>query len=295
MINFCPDCGLELEKEYKFCPNCGRDLENIKEDIPAQKEIKQVIICDNCGEESPADKEFCRGCGAVLTGEKIQKELPPTKVQKPHKPDRIEKKVTTTKKNIKPQARSNAKTLEGQKILLVIAGGIIVVFLVLILSGMFDSAPTPTTQTMPQGQQQIESGVNLANMNKINELQTIVDNNPDDLKTLLELAHLKNDSGLFERAIEDYQKYLAKDPTNPDARIDMGVCYYNLGQYDKAIAEMNKALEYQPAHQIGHLNLGIVNLAAGNIQASKEWLQKAVNINPTSEIGKRAKELLETH
>jgi tetratricopeptide (TPR) repeat protein len=84
-------------------------------------------------------------------------------------------------------------------------------------------------------------------------------------------------------------------PTNADARIDMGVCYYNLKQYDKAIAEMEKALKNSPNHQIGHLNLGIVNLGAGNLDKSKEWFQKAVNINPNNDIGKRAQELLQSH
>jgi uncharacterized membrane protein YvbJ len=29
MINFCPECGFKLEKEYRFCPNCGIKLEQI--------------------------------------------------------------------------------------------------------------------------------------------------------------------------------------------------------------------------------------------------------------------------
>ena len=84
-------------------------------------------------------------------------------------------------------------------------------------------------------------------------------------------------------------------PRDADARVDMGVCYYNLGDFNTAITEMETALKYNPHHQIALLNLGIVNLSAGNLEKSKEWLEKAVNENPNTDVGKRAKELLESH
>mgnify|MGYP003514677669 FL=1 len=112
---------------------------------------------------------------------------------------------------------------------------------------------------------------------------------------MLELAHLQNDSRMYEKAIINYKLYLQTKPEDADARIDMGVCYYNLKDYDNAINEMTNALKYEPNHQIGHLNLGIVNLSAGNLEKSKEWLLKAISLDPTSEVGKRAQELLQSH
>ncbi|MBK6915231.1 MAG: tetratricopeptide repeat protein [Ignavibacteriales bacterium] len=109
---------------------------------------------------------------------------------------------------------------------------------------------------------------------------------------MLQLAHLKNDSGFYDKAIIDYTHYLEVNPSDADARIDMGVCYYNLQNYPKAIEEMEKALTYQPTHQIAHLNLGVVTMASGNIEAAKQWLEKAVKLNPNTDAGKRAQELL---
>jgi tetratricopeptide (TPR) repeat protein len=106
---------------------------------------------------------------------------------------------------------------------------------------------------------------------------------------------LLQDSKLFEKAISNYKKYLVKNPENADARVDMGICFYNLGDYPAAISEMENALKYQPKHQIAHLNLGIVNLTARNIDASKEWFRKTVKLDPNSEAGKRAQELLSSH
>jgi len=84
-------------------------------------------------------------------------------------------------------------------------------------------------------------------------------------------------------------------PGNADARVDMGVCYYNLGDFKTAISEMETALKYNPHHQIALLNLGIVNLSAGNLKESQDWLEKAVKENPDNDVGKRAKELLDSH
>ena len=86
-----------------------------------------------------------------------------------------------------------------------------------------------------------------------------------------------------------------KNPKDTDARVDMGVCYFNLQDYANAIAEMETALTYNPNHQIAHLNLGVVNLSAGNLEKSKEWLKKAVALNPTSEVGVKAQQLLNNH
>ncbi len=112
---------------------------------------------------------------------------------------------------------------------------------------------------------------------------------------LLQLAHAQNDAGFYDKAISNYQKYLKSNPSDADARVDMGVCYFSLKDYKNAISAMKEALKYKPKHQIAHLNLGIVNLAAGNVEESKKWLQKAVDIDPNSDVGKKAKEILQSH
>ena len=132
-------------------------------------------------------------------------------------------------------------------------------------------------------------------MKAIEDLEAKIKQNPEDYTSLLQLAHLKNDSGLFEAAIINYKLYLEKNPKDADARVDMGVCYFNLKDFTNAIKEMETSLKYAPNHQIAHLNLGVVNLSAGNLEKSKEWLKKAVGIDPTSEVGTKAQQLLNNH
>ncbi|MBZ0199140.1 MAG: tetratricopeptide repeat protein [Ignavibacteriaceae bacterium] len=313
MKYFCPSCGTGLQNEYNFCPSCGYNLQDIINEIaPADiREVDEmVIVCDSCGEENPENTSTCLGCGVKLTGKNelrkktvtvsepvvkrdVYKKEPAQKIYRSKPPKQKRQQPSFAKSG--EAKKSGAKNLGGKETLFIIAGTIIVAAIILLLAGVFDS-PSLVQETFTNNAPPAnDSGINLANMQQISQLEEQVKNNPGDTQALVNLAHLKNDSGFFEKAIENYNQYLDIVPNDADARVDMGVCYYNLKNYDLAIAEMEKALKYKPDHQIAHLNLGIVNLAAGNIEVSQKWLKKAVELNPNSEVGKRAKELLESH
>lgn len=232
-------------------------------------------FCNQCGSKLEAHHKFCPECGAKISNNKNSKP------------------VSVTKQNI---SDADGKTLNPIIIYGILAGGIAAIVIILLSSGMLSSS-SGVVNSVNQNEQQsgINSGVNLNSLQTINELEEKVKQNPDDQQSLLELAHLKNDSGLFEAAIQNYKTYLEKNPADADARVDMGVCYFNLRDYPNAIKEMETALKYVPNHQIAHLNLGVVNLSAGNLAKSKEWLQKAYDLNPTNEIGQKAEQLLKNH
>lgn len=232
-------------------------------------------FCNQCGNKLETHHKFCPECGAKFGGSKNSK---------------------PGNTSSKDSASTDGKTLNPKVLYGVLAGGLVVILIILLSSGMLDST-TQVVNPMNQNQQQVgtNSGVNLNNMQMISDLEAKVKQNPDDQKSLLELAHLKNDSGLFDAAIQNYKTYLEKNPSDADARVDMGVCYFNLKDYPNAITEMETALKYVPDHQIAHLNLGVVNLSAGNLAKSKEWLQKAYDLNPTNEIGIKAEQLLKNH
>jgi len=293
MINFCPECGIRLEREYKFCPNCGTQLK-IEEDTSKyssfeRNEIKSAkIYCKNCGEENDIDNIVCSSCGI-----KLQNSIGKSKTQKKpgNKGSRIIKNPAKNQ-NEKELRRTGTKTLNKQSFLIIL-GVLLVIAIIVILSS--DIIDKPAVQEVSTQSPPVQSGVDLNSINRINELEAQLKNSPDNNEVRLQLAHLQNDAGFYDKAISNYKKYLEVNPKDTDARIDMGVCYYNLGNYPTAIDEMQKAIKNQPNHQIGNLNLGIVNLAAGNLDKSKEWLEKAVAINPGSDAGKRAEELLKSH
>ena len=304
MFNFCPKCGNELKEEFKFCPYCGYKIGNIERAL--KEELKNtgdqtpgIIICDNCGEENSAENTVCSNCGVRLKGGSF-KQIPQRQLKSPAKEKQSHlkqsvKQSRTIKGNKQSIPSVSVKQLELKNILIIGVAIIGVGLIILLISGAFDKTDSSSNNGATSTGQNQSSGVNLANIPRINELEAKVKADSSDIETLLQLAHLRNDSGFYEQAINDYKKYLDKVPGNADVRVDMGVCYYNLKKYDDAIREMTTALKYKPDHQIAHLNLGIVNLAAGNIKESKEWLKKAVDLNPNSEIGKRAQELLQSH
>ncbi|HCY76371.1 MAG TPA: hypothetical protein DHV28_10655 [Ignavibacteriales bacterium] len=232
-------------------------------------------FCNECGYKFDKEYKFCPECGTKISSSKNSKNK------------------NQESKNL---VESAEKTLNPKIIYGILIGGIAVIAIIILTSGLLDSTAVDTSlTTQNQVQSNSNSGVNLNNMQMINDLEVKVKQDPQDYNSLLQLAHLKNDSGLFDAAIQNYKTYLDKNPKDADARVDMGVCYFNLRDYTNAIKEMETALKYDPKHQIAHLNLGVVNLAAGNIDKSKEWLKKAYDLNPTSEVGKKAEQLLNNH
>ena len=313
MPNFCAQCGSEVSEQFRFCPNCGAEIPFSPEDKNVEKnqsidetqsshdEVK-IIICDNCGEENPSSEITCISCGVSLkkggtvVSKKKQKSEPGKTESLPSNKNTVNKKSTPNKKKTQPAGQiKKEKEIDSKKIILIISLVAVLAIVILVSAGVFDSGVPVSTNTNFGNTQNQEQGIDLTNIKLINELEAKLKSNPDDKETLLKLAHLQNDSGFYEKAIQLYQKYLVMVPDDADARIDMGVCYYNLHNYDSAIKEIKTALTYKPDHQIGNLNLGIVNLAAGNMKEAMKWLQKAVDLGPETEIGNRAKELLNSH
>ncbi len=245
-------------------------------------------FCPECGIELKGNFKFCPNCGFELTN--VKKEA--AKTEKNNKNSK--KKSGPAKKTTQ---NNQVKTLDVKIIAIIVLSGLLIGLVILLLSGQFNS-PEPTISSNVQTQtpmQDQSSAVDLNALDKINELQDQVNANPKNMKLVLQLAHAQNDAGFYNKAISNYQIYLKSNPSDADARVDMGVCYFSLKDYKTAEAVMKEALKYKPNHQIAHLNLGIVNLADGNMEESKKWLQKAVDIDPNSDVGKRAKELLQSH
>jgi Tfp pilus assembly protein PilF len=294
MIKFCPSCGEGLEKVGNFCPNCGYNLKEIQNNstYPGKNSsAEKSIICEVCGEENPPGSAVCSSCGAILESASSVKIRSKDKSRK--EPN---SKVNKSKKQNPDSQPLNYKApfkLDNTIVISIIGISAAVVFIILLLAGVFDSSSKLKTQINRDGQNQ--SQISLQNVQRINELEKQLKSEPNNAVLILELAHLRNDSGFNEKAIENYRQYLKIHPEDADARVDMGVCFYKERRYNEAIETMETALKYQPKHQIAHLNLGIVNLAAGNLEKSKEWLQKAYDLNPNSEIGQKAKELIESH
>ena len=246
------------------------------------------LNCPNCGEEVKSTDKFCSSCGvSINVNEKKNTEKNSLNKNELQRKNRGNKSGDNNKK-IKV---SDTKNISIVKIIYILAALLVITFIVIYSAGVFDK---PVASAI-NNTNDVHKGVDLQHLQEINSLEEAVKNNPNNKTSLLELAHLLNDSGFKDRAIEKYKIYLTLDSKNADVLVDMGVCYYELGKYDDAIKQMKEALKYQPKHQIAHLNLGIVNLTAGSHDEAISWWKKTVEINPSTDIAKRAQEFINSH
>ena len=303
----CPVCRGSIEEKYKFCPNCGSNIEKVQENESPVGSETEYVVCKYCGEENVPGLSFCPSCGAKSENETIEVHKANEEIEESvsHKkinsePSNRKKQQTKIKKpkqgiHVRPIEAKNAKDFSAKNIVIAFTAVIVFAIAMLYFSGVFDQPKISSVENLSASNQQQSSGIDLGSIDKINQLDAQLKAEPDNFNLILQLAHLKNDSGFKPEAIILYKKYLEKFPKNADVLVDMGVCYFDLQKYDEAISLMEKAVQIDPKHQIAQMNLGIVNLAKGNIEKSKEWLKKAVDLDPNSEIGRKAKQLLTSH
>ena len=303
----CPVCKSSVEEKYKFCPNCGNSLEEVKENESPVESETEYVVCKYCGEENVPGLSFCPSCGAKSGNEKIEIHKAKEQILEKDSPKKInsehsgkKKHQTKSKKPIQEFSVKNSETktsrdFSPKNIVIALVVVLVLAIAMLYFAGVFDQPKISPVQDISITNQQQSSGIDLASIDRINQLDAQLKAEPNNYDLMLQLAHLKNDSGFKPEAIALYKKYLEKFPKNADVLVDMGVCYFDLQQYDEAIPLMEKAIKINPKHLIAHMNLGIVNLAKGNIEKSKEWLQKAVDLDPNSEVGRKAKQLLTSH
>lgn len=276
----CGSCGAGVTFGAERCPACGERL-SWSAAAPAAGAGK---ACLNCGQLNEPGAGTCSSCGAKLGM---------VKGQRGGQQQRKQQSV----RDAKPK-----RVIEPWQIIAVVA--------VLALVGVLayvelsrDHAPTAAPaaasapMTMPPMMQQ-QPAVDIA------ALEAAVKVSPNDTKTVLALANGLHDNGEYLRAVEVYTKYLKTHPKDPDARVDMGVCYYQLGMQDTvntaryfalAITEMEAALRGTPTHQPAAFNLGVVNLQKGDLDISNRWFRKAVELGPTTDLGTRAQRMLQQH
>lgn len=272
----CGACGATLGSEDTRCAACGETVEH------ASASSKADIRCHVCGHRNATAAELCQSCGARLGTE----------------PARTARK----KKQAVPAGRAGKpgglpwQWISGAAVLALVG-----YLLITSLSEKPASQTASGVGTSAVGPAPVMPGANKVD---VTPFELAVRNNPENLDALLRLGNVLHDNGEYGRAIDTYRLYVAKNPGNPDARVDLGICYFELGRqnpadadslFQQALTEMRDALRRTPDHQPAAFNLGIVNLTMGNIEESNKWLARAVAINKTSDLGKKAENILQQH
>jgi len=118
----------------------------------------------------------------------------------------------------------------------------------------------------------------------IKQLQEEAQQNPKDPDIPLKLANFLYDQRQYQQAIEWYQKSLALNPNNVNARTDLGTAYYYVGQSGEALKQYSQSLAIDPDHKPTLRNVIVVNLEGTHdlAAARKAWerLHKLDPANP---------------
>lgn len=278
----CGECGAEIAVGEDVCGKCGAAIEwsDEPETIPAGTK-SETRSCPSCGTENLAGSDFCSSCGAKLQGGKGGQ-------KRKEKALRQSERARGSKKS-----ESGASPLFSPKVIFGFLGALVLLVAGLEIFG--GREPAPASPPVASGPAQIPAA-NLQVMNQIADLEKRVAADPSDMQATLTLANMCQDGRFFDKAITYYKKFLAKNPKDANARVDLGICYFEKDDTGEAIKEMQTALKYEPKHVQAHYNLGIVNLKARKLQDANEWFRKTIALaGPNSEMGKQAKQILEQH
>jgi len=280
----CSNCGSPVALNDKFCAKCGTALVWHEEEASGGEEKKSSaakVVCPSCGVTNSAVNLLCVGCGTNLAAavSSIQSRAS------------LKKKSAGAPREAEGK-KSPRKKLESWKTLS-IAGALVVI--VILGIGVFRNSPKEVSQQNQSLGMGPDAAANSTLMSDIDALQKSVDANPKNAELVLHLANALHDAKFTPRAIEMYKKYLLLKPADPDARVDMAICYFESGDSPTALKEMHTALKYDPKHQMATFNIGIVNLNQGNLQESNEWFKKTVALDPNTQVAQRAQQILTQH
>jgi tetratricopeptide (TPR) repeat protein len=238
------------------------------------------IVCTQCGSALKRTDVLCPSCGVAVDWENTVNRVEPVPP------------TDTLKRNtqVNKSQRMDISAAWSSKS---IFGAIAVIALAIVAYTVWVEKRPGVDTVQQQASQSISAPMQLPA--EIQELESRAAATPNDMNLTLQLANLLHDGHFYEKAILYYRKYLLKNPSDADARVDLGICFKEFGNFTEAKNQMKTALQYVPNHLNAHFNLGIVYLSEGNIQESNIWFKKTVALDPASEVGKRAQQLLTQH
>ena len=114
--------------------------------------------------------------------------------------------------------------------------------------------------TMPPNSSGVAANLNSEKMGRISMLKKVVEKNPDDGKTWVELGNLYFDTAQHAEAIDAYTRALDINPNNANVITDLGVMYRRSGNSEKAVEMFDRAIAVDPRHETSRFNKGIVLL-----------------------------------
>jgi tetratricopeptide (TPR) repeat protein len=84
----------------------------------------------------------------------------------------------------------------------------------------------------------------------------------------------------YKKAIFFYTNYLGFQPSNTQARNNLGTSYERTGNIEQAVMQWKEILRIEPDHFLAHKNLGTTLYNSGNVGEAVKYWEGAVKIRP---------------
>ncbi len=103
---------------------------------------------------------------------------------------------------------------------------------------------------------------------------------PDSPRVRLAGGLLKETSGQYEEALEDYRSVLEREPQDEAALRRIGEVYVKLKMPSQAVAAYQKAIQLDPGYYAGYHGLGVFYFYHGDLSQAAEQFQKSIERAP---------------
>lgn len=117
-------------------------------------------------------------------------------------------------------------------------------------------------------------------------------NLPEDYETLVQMGNQFMDNQNFAVAAEVYKRALEKKDVN-DVRVDFGACLNGMGLALRAIEEFQKVLAVDPTHGIATFNVGIVYSSQQQPDSARLYFERYLELDPHGSAAPTAKAYLQ--
>jgi glycosyltransferase involved in cell wall biosynthesis len=91
-------------------------------------------------------------------------------------------------------------------------------------------------------------------------------------------AEALRERGLYEKAIESYNKTIETDPLFINVYHSLALLYHKTQQFDNAVIHLKKAIELDPNDVFAFNNLGVISYATNRLQEAKVYFEKALSL-----------------
>ncbi len=116
----------------------------------------------------------------------------------------------------------------------------------------------------------------------LQEYQQVLAKDPSFVGAQLQIGELNEAKGEYGKAEEAYKRAIARRPNYSQGYSELGELYYRKGRFGEAAAEFETVIELTPDNPLGYFDLGAAYLGLGRNEDAIRILNKGLDIAPDS-------------